>query len=214
MKVIIGLVDGKRVPLVLPIKQCRGCSLDFQPLTQKSGFCSKECRRKWSRELSARRHDKKAHGGKREELIQTYGLKCSRCGKEGSSYEIVAHHITFNPSEHEHQELLCRACHCKLHHSVPKKNVTKEDIEKAVSETGNLEDACKILGINRSSLYWKRKKFGLDFSAKFNEKVITKEQIEMALKTTNNNKKEAAKFLGLDKSTLYDKLHKFGLIKQ
>lgn len=207
MKVIVGLVDGKRIPIVLDEKRCQECQKMFQPLTQRVKFCSNLCRRR----AKYKSFDKRKHGGKRSVLIEKHGLKCSKCGKEGSSLEIVAHHKTFNPLEHEHQELLCRACHCRLHHSVPKKNVTKNQIEKAISETNNLDEACKILGINRSSLYWKRKKFGLDLNELFNEKKITKEQIEAAIKS-GGNKKEAAKLLGIDKSTLYDKLHKLGML--
>lgn len=216
MKAIRVLVDGKEKLIILEKKECIFCNQLFQPLRRKTKYCSSFC---WSKNYYQTHlkqindyRDKARHGGKKQELIEKFGLKCVKCGKSGSSSEIVAHHKTFNPLEHEHQELLCLACHCRLHHSVPKKNVTKEDIEKAINETYNLEDACKILGINRSSLYWKRKKFGLNFNAKFNEKVITKKQIEEAIKSTNGNKKEAAKLLGINKTTLYDKLHKLGLI--
>ena len=209
-------VDGKEQIVIVNERECSFCKKFFQPPRQKTIFCSKVCSRKVhyqkNKEKRAEYKDRLLHGGKRKELIKKYGLKCFKCGKEGKSSEIAAHHKTFNPLEHEYQELLCRACHCAVHHSFPKKNVTKEDIEKSINETNNLDEACKILGINRSSLYWKRKKFGLYFNAKFNEKIITKEQIEMAIKSTNGNKKEAANLLGIDKTTLYDKLHKFSLI--
>lgn len=60
--------------------------------------------------------DKIRHGGKRAELLEQNGCVCSKCGKETNSFNITAHHKTFNSSEHEHQELLCRSCHFKIHH--------------------------------------------------------------------------------------------------
>lgn len=108
--------------------------------------------------------DRTRHGGKRRELILKYGYVCSECKKESNEFDIIAHHVTWNNQDHSKQELLCRACHCRLHQSVPKKLVTKDQIEMAIKSTKNLDEACKILGINRSSLYWKRKKFGLEFS--------------------------------------------------
>ena len=105
--------------------------------------------------------DKLRHGGKKKELIKATGLVCSTCGKVGNSFEIIAHHKTFNNKEHEQQELLCRACHCRLHHAVEKKPVTREQIEEAIKNSGNLFEACNKLGLNRSSLYQKRRKLGL-----------------------------------------------------
>lgn len=55
------------------------------------------------------------HGGKRQELIDESGLVCSECGKECNSFQIVAHHETFDPTRHDEQVLLCRSCHMKAH---------------------------------------------------------------------------------------------------
>ena len=112
-------------------------------------------------EANLKYKDKTRHGGKREELIEENGLKCSECGKEGNRFQIVAHHETFNKFDHSKQVLLCRACHCRFHHSKEKKPLTKKDIEMAISTTKNLDEACKILGVNRASLYQKRKRLGL-----------------------------------------------------
>lgn len=59
--------------------------------------------------------DKVRHGNKRQELVQQNGLVCSNCGYTGTSFEITAHHKTFNSKEHDTQELLCRKCHQRIH---------------------------------------------------------------------------------------------------
>lgn len=172
MRIIKGEVEGKRVGLLLEEKECAFCKKMFQPKQQRTQYCSNICSvRQYQvnnpevkKKADKKYKDKVLHGNKRTELIQKTGLVCVKCGKIGSSFQIVAHHITGNNQEHDHQELLCRACHCRLHQSVPKKLVTKEQIEVAIKTTKNLDEACKLLGINRSSLYWKRKKFGLQMS--------------------------------------------------
>jgi hypothetical protein len=165
MKIIVALVEGKRVPLILKEKNCKKCGKIFQPLTQRVQFCSMSCRRRALYEVKkradAKYKDKTRHGGKRQELIRKEGLTCSKCGKIGNSFQIIAHHITLNPEDHSKQELLCRSCHCRLHHSNEKKPLTKEQIEMAISTTKNLNEACEILGVNRASLYAKRKRLGL-----------------------------------------------------
>lgn len=59
--------------------------------------------------------DKIRHGGMRQRLIAQFGYVCSSCGKEKSSRGIVVHHITFDPTKHDQQELLCRSCHALVH---------------------------------------------------------------------------------------------------
>jgi DNA-directed RNA polymerase subunit RPC12/RpoP len=113
------------------------------------------------RDINIRHKDKKRHGGRRYELISKYGYKCSDCGKESNEFDIIAHHVSGNNQDHENQVLLCRACHCRVHHSVEKKPLTREQIEEAIATSRNLFEACKRLGINRASLYAKRKKLGL-----------------------------------------------------
>ena len=165
MKIITALRDGKRIPIILQEKSCNKCKKVFQPKTQRVKFCSEPCRRKSAyevkRKADSKYKDKIRHGGKREELVKRDGLICIKCGKVGNSFQIVAHHVTGNNQDHSKQELLCRACHCRLHHSNDKKPLTKEQIEMAISTTRNLNEACKILGVNRSSLYVKRKELSL-----------------------------------------------------
>lgn len=60
--------------------------------------------------------DRTRHGGKRKELLDKNGYKCSRCGVKLDSFNICAHHETFNPKDHLSQKLLCRSCHCIVHH--------------------------------------------------------------------------------------------------
>lgn len=165
MKIITALIGGKRVPIVLQEKRCKQCGDIFQPITQRIKFCSVSCRRKAKyavkKKADAKYKDKNRHGGMRSELIKEEGLKCSCCGKIGNSFQIITHHVNLDPQDHSEQELLCRACHCRLHHSKEKKPLTKEQIEMAISTTKNLDEACGILGVNRASLYAKRKRLGL-----------------------------------------------------
>lgn len=112
--------------------------------------------------------DKVRHGGKREELLERFGVKgkfqCSMCGILGDSYMIVAHHVTGNNKEHDYQILLCRKCHAGLHMKLnnPRaKHITKEQVEEVVLKYKFLEDMCDALGITRSYLYKLRKQYGL-----------------------------------------------------
>jgi len=59
--------------------------------------------------------DKTRHGNKRQELIDKYGLVCSRCDKKGDRYGIITHHVTFDSQDHSEQVLLCRRCHAIIH---------------------------------------------------------------------------------------------------
>ena len=113
------------------------------------------------RECNLRYKDKNRHAGKRYELISKYGYVCSECGKQSTEFDIIAHHVSGNNNDHDNQVLLCRACHCKLHHSNEKKPFTAIQIEEAINSSKNLFEVCRKLGLNRSSLYQKRKKLGL-----------------------------------------------------
>ena len=165
MKGIRVLIDGKEKVIILEERACFVCGNFFQPLKRKTKYCSNSCWRKdYYRTHLKQEHeykDKIRHGSRKSEFIKATGLVCSTCGKVGNSFEIIAHHKTFNNKEHEQQELLCRACHCRLHHAVEKKPVTREQIEEAIKNSGNLFEACNKLGLNRSSLYQKRRKLGL-----------------------------------------------------
>ena len=110
--------------------------------------------------------DKVRHGGKRAELLKLFGVKgkfqCAMCGVLGDSFTIVAHHVTGNKTAHEYQILLCRHCHAKLHDlgSKKRKDISKEQIEDALTKFKLLDDACKYLGITRSFLRKKRIEYG------------------------------------------------------
>ncbi len=89
----------------------------------------------------------------RDAIKEQCGHKCSMCGEylKGTSpfYQIISD-----------GKLFCRKCHGRRHqHEL--KPVSKESIENALASTNNLDEACAILGINRSSLYKKRMKYGL-----------------------------------------------------
>lgn len=165
MKIITALIDGKRQAIVIEEKVCKECGHLFQPITRRVRFCSVSCRRKSAykvkRKADAKHKDKVRHGGKRCELVEKNGLICSTCGKVGNAFEIITHHITGDSQDHSQQELLCRACHCRLHHSNEKKPLTRRQIEEAIENSPNLFEACKRLGINRASLYQKRRRLGL-----------------------------------------------------
>lgn len=119
------------------------------------------------RECNIRHKDKKRHGGIRMKLIEQFGLICSRCGKEGTEFDIVTHHSTWDNTDHSEQELLCRACHCREHHSVDKKPLSKEQILLAIQEGGSMIRAEKILGISKETLYRKRKEYNLVIKRRF-----------------------------------------------
>ena len=122
---------------------------------------AKEYREKNYDEVRARDlkyKDRIRHGGKRDELVQQNGLKCSNCGYEGTSFEITAHHATFDSMEHDSQELLCRRCHQRIHRM---KLILEEDIIDAIKKTKTIAMAAKILGISRGTLLMKRKKYNL-----------------------------------------------------
>ena len=115
-------------------------------------------------ETNLKYKDKVRHGGKRSDLIKK-GYICSKCGKIGSSYSIVAHHTTGHKYDHDNQELLCRSCHGKEHSKriadLNFKDVSKEMIEAALEKHSFLDDACRELGISRATMYQKRKIYGL-----------------------------------------------------
>ena len=116
----------------------------------------KEKKRKRDRKFK----DKVRHGGKRKELLDTNGFVCSQCGKEAKSFYIVAHHSTFDPTDHSQQELLCRSCHAKIH-SRDRKHIPEELMSSTIHTSNSLDDAAKKLNLSRSTLYKKRIKSGL-----------------------------------------------------
>lgn len=106
--------------------------------------------------------DEKRHGGKRGELLALFGPRCSACGHEGGENEIVAHHIRGNPLDHSLQILLCRSCHASLHmDGTDKKPVKPSHVREAIGSTDTLEDAASKVGLSRSVLLERRKRFGI-----------------------------------------------------
>lgn len=87
---------------------CSFCGEKFKQEHANKKYCSIRCR-------DNSHKDRKRHGGKRKDLLKELGCICSRCGKGGNSYQIVAHHTTGNKEEHNDQVLLCRSCHAKSH---------------------------------------------------------------------------------------------------
>ncbi len=89
----------------------------------------------------------------RDAIKDQHDHKCSMCREDlrgtNLSFQIISD-----------GKLICRRCHCRR---LPRevKHVSKESIENALASTSNLDEACAILGINRSSLYKKRMKHGL-----------------------------------------------------
>ncbi len=128
----------KYAHVVLKNRICKICGNEFEPKRSNSLYCSKKCGRKAyhknrlvednrdSREYNKTHKeqiknkrklykDKIRHDGEREKLINEYGFVCSRCGKKKDSFDIVAHHTSFDNTKHENQILLCRSCHRKVH---------------------------------------------------------------------------------------------------
>ena len=104
--------DGSRKVVILNNRFCEECGNEFEPKTRRSKYCSETC----GKIASDRRYkDKMRHGDKRQNLIKKNGLICSKCGKAGNEFEIIAHHSDFDKYDHENQVLLCRSCHAKEH---------------------------------------------------------------------------------------------------
>jgi endogenous inhibitor of DNA gyrase (YacG/DUF329 family) len=174
-------------------KKCRGCGADFEAWNPDREYCSSECRKNylsmrareryrlnseprreyskyWAEAHPERRKatnlaykERVRHENVKAKLTKNTGLVCSKCGKHGNTFEIVGHHQTHNPKEHDYQELLCRSCHIKEHDPVQfrRRNFTKEEIERAIAETKTLNDAAAKLGTVKSVLREYRKKYGL-----------------------------------------------------
>lgn len=155
-----------------PSRKCVICETEFIPKRVDSYCCSKEC---WLKKDRIKHHksirkrdmeykDRVRHGGKRAELLNgKTAYRCSICGVTGSGFDIVAHHVSGNSQDHEHQIQLCRKCHAKIHDlgHKRKKEVSKEQIQDALARFKRLEDSCKYLGITRSFLRKKRIEYGL-----------------------------------------------------
>lgn len=106
------------------------------------------------------------YGGNQIKVLERDDYTCQTCGSTKRN-SLVVHHIdeVVENTVMENLTTLCRACHAKHHHAgelnVKWKEVSKEDVEKAIASTGNLDDAAKMLGITRLTLRKKRKLYGL-----------------------------------------------------
>lgn len=156
----------KRLP-----RKCVICGEEFVPKRVDSYCCSKKCwtkkdrikNKKKIRERDIEYKDRIRHGGKRSELLNgKKKYKCAICGYSGTGFEIVAHHLSGDNQDHEHQIQLCRKCHAKVHDlgSKRKKEISKEQLQEAFDKFHLLEDVCKYLGITRSFLRKKRIEHG------------------------------------------------------
>jgi len=105
------------------------------------------------------------YGGNQYKVLERDKYICQTCGCTKRT-SLVVHHIdeVVENTLMENLITLCRACHAKHHHAgelhTKFKHVSKEDIEKALTSTPNLDDAAKILGITRATLRKKRKLYG------------------------------------------------------
>lgn len=109
-------------------------------------------------------NDRVVHGGFASLIRQKHDNKCQKCGKETTGFDAIVHHVTFVPSEHETQTLLCRSCHKTLHLVEGRwkdKQYRKEEILKVLSESKNNADAARKLGIATATLLNKRREYGL-----------------------------------------------------
>jgi hypothetical protein len=77
----------------------------------------------------------------RAEIKRKYEFKCTMCGTYLKNLSPIYQII-------RDDKLICRKCNA-LMNIKEIKPLTREQIEDALSKTGNLPDACKILGVNR-----------------------------------------------------------------
>jgi AraC-like DNA-binding protein len=188
---------------------CKQCGGEFSTNRKNSVFCSHKCLKKWG---NIHYKDKIRHGGKRSSLLTNVGVKCSQCGCEGTTFDIVAHHLTGNNQDHEHQVLLCRSCHMKLHTAIRGdiKPISREDMRRVIEESQSIAEAAAKLGLSKATMYEKRKKYGLRISK--DKKYISLENFKTALESSKNTK-EAMKKLGIASTeTFFRKKKAFGLM--
>lgn len=189
-------------------KFCVSCGRRFFAKRIDTTCCSYEC----SKKMANKRHkDKMLHGNKRSELLTENGFKCSACGKEGNSFEIVAHHVTLDKADHDNQVLLCRACHASLHCKGREfKPITKELMQQTMDESNSIEEAAGKLGLSKSAMYTKRKMHGLRISR--DKKYVSPERFKEALLVAKNTK-EAMVILGIASTeSFFRKKRQYGLM--
>lgn len=139
------------------IEKCLVCETSLEGKQSAAKFCSKKCSDMWN---SSR------FGGKglRVFILKRDNYTCVECG---STDRPEVHHIDENPDHNEESNLitLCGTCHRRKHrlgkNNNKYKEITKEQVENAISKTSSLEEAALMLGITRKTLAEKRKMFGM-----------------------------------------------------
>jgi len=137
----------------------------------------------------------------RDSVKEKCKFKCQLCGKSMKDLPISGYIIT------KDDLLICRACNF-TRFDQSKKIITKEEIVNAM-DGRSVEEAAKMLGLVRSSLYKKRMKLGM-VKIKPNKISLTKEQL---LSVSKEKAKDQAKILGISRRTLCVHRKKFGLRK-
>jgi DNA-directed RNA polymerase subunit RPC12/RpoP len=89
----------------------------------------------------------------RDEIKTKYQYRCSKCDAYLKNVSPVYQII-------RDDKLICRGCNARMNIKEIKP-LTKSQIEDVLKRSLSLNEACKELGLNRSSLYKKRKRFGL-----------------------------------------------------
>jgi len=137
----------------------------------------------------------------RDSVKEKCKFECQLCGKSLRDLPISDHVIT------KDDLLICRACNF-TRFDQSKKIITKEAIVNAM-EGRSVEEAAKILGLVRSSLYKKRMRLGM-VKIKPNKIILTKEQL---LSVSKEKAKDQAKILGVSRRTICKFRQKYGLSK-
>lgn len=135
----------------------------------------------------------------RDSVKESCGFKCQMCLKDMKDTAISDQVIT------KDDLLICRSCNVTRFDQT-KKVVTNDEIVNAL-EGRSVEEAAKMLGMTRSSLYKKRMNLGM-VRLKTPKITLTKEQV---LSVAHLPGKEAAKILGISQRTLSKNRQKFGL---
>ena len=99
-------------------------------------------------------HKERVGVSERNKIKEKYNYCCSDCDKDISEHPIQSQIIMDD-------KLLCRKCFMRIVQPVRIKHRTKEQVIEALESSKSVEEAAGKLSINRSSLYAKRKHYGL-----------------------------------------------------
>lgn len=141
----------------MQVKICEYCEKVFKTHMTLKRFCSDDCRDKGC--VNRRRY-----GGNHFKVLKRDEFKCTECN---SKDQLCVHHIDENIRNNKMDNLitLCKGCHAIVHHKGSLNNhykdVSKEQIIKAIETTDTLEEAAEVLGITRKTLSLKRKEYDL-----------------------------------------------------